>query len=369
MRNFAIVSFVLVIFAGASEGANDGRCREAMAIGLASTQCTTEISQTDKNTKTQLRHYLERLESFGFSGQVLVVDKGHIVVHSGYGGARRDPFKAVSVNTVFDIASLTKQFTAAAILSLEMDGKLKTSDPISKYLDSVPIDKAAITVQQLITHMSGLRRDLVQNATIDFVSRDELIKRTLESKLLAEPGKNFIYSNAGYHLLAAIIEKLSGQSFFNYLNYKLFEPAGMRSTFSQTDRRKKPLAAYPNNEWRELSEYVDRPESWHLFGPSGISSTAGDIRKWTQAIMTNKIFTNEARDKFLARQAPLEEGVFYGCGWFVEKAKNGGDLISSGGDVAGYHSEFRWERQTDRLIIVLTNQDVFGLSGGAVQKR
>lgn len=322
--------------------------------------------QTNKN----LTDYLARAEAYGFSGQVLIAEKGKILLNRGYGLAVRNPPVPITAQTIFDLASLTKQFTAAAILRLEMDGKLKTSDSISRHFDNVPADKSSITIQQLLTHTSGIRREVLQNSSDEIVSRDEMVKRVLESPLIAKPDEKFIYSNAAYHLLGAIIEKKSRQNFSDYLTQYLFKPAGMNSTFSQTDyQRKKSRAAYPYNEWKELSEFYNRPVSWHFFGPSGISSTTEDIYKWTRALENAKVLSKEAKEKFLARQKPLEEGVFYGYGWFVEKSKSSSHLISSGGDLTGYHSEFRWEVDNRRLIIILTNQDIFGLIGGAVQKR
>lgn len=326
------------------------------------------------STAERLDRYMMRLEGFGFSGQTLVMEKGRLLLNKGFGLAKRGPQTVpVTENTVFDIASLTKQFTAAAILHLETEGKLRTNASIAEYLggtNDIPADKAAITIDQLITHTSGLRRDAVSNSSSEIISRDELVRRILESPLAAAPGERFSYSNAGYNLLAAIIERVSGQSFTDYLTQSLFKPAGMRSTFSQTDYvRKTKTAAHPYNEWKELTEFYNRPVSWQFFGPAGISSTAGDLYKWIRALQENKVLSKTARDKFLARHTPLEEGVFYGYGWYIETTKSGSDLISHGGDTTGMYSELRWEPENDRLIIVLTNQDVFGLSGGAVQKR
>lgn len=161
----------------------------------------------------ELNEYIRSLEGFGFSGQVLVMEKGKLLLSKGYGAAKTNPLKPINVQTVFEIASLTKQFTAAAILHLEMEGKLKTEDALTKFFNNVPEDKAAITIQQLITHTSGLPRDVIQNSSTEIVNREETVSRILSAKLTAKPGERYAYSNTGYHLLAAIIEKLSGQSF------------------------------------------------------------------------------------------------------------------------------------------------------------
>src|SRR5262249_25703156 len=131
--------------------------------------------------------------------------------------------------TVFSIGSITKQFTAAAILQLEMQGKLNVQDSISKYLPNVPKDKEAITLHHLLTHSAGLESDF---GATDYepVTREPYIRRALAAKLRSVPGQRYHYANSGYSLLAAIVEIVSGQDYEAYLQENLFKPAGMTKT-------------------------------------------------------------------------------------------------------------------------------------------
>ena len=159
----------------------------------------------------RIHEYLTRATAFGFSGSVLVARDGEIVLHAGYGKADRDAGVPVTPETVFDIGSITKQFTAAAILALEEEGKLRVEDPISRFFDEVPADKRAITVHLLLTHSSGLRGGF--GGDYQRMPRDSLVRLVLDSELLWAPGTRFRYSNEGYSLLGAIVEQLSGRSY------------------------------------------------------------------------------------------------------------------------------------------------------------
>src|SRR5688572_19894399 len=137
---------------------------------------------------------MSRLEAYGFSGSLLVAKGGEVILDRGYGFAdaqRKTPFTA---ETAFDIGSITKQFTAAAILKLEMQGKLGVSDPISKWLEGVPEDKKGITLHHLLTHSAGLED--VFGGDYDEMPRDRLAKAALGSKLLWAPSTRYQYSNA-----------------------------------------------------------------------------------------------------------------------------------------------------------------------------
>jgi CubicO group peptidase (beta-lactamase class C family) len=152
-------------------------------VALAAAPAQSGTSQT-------IDRFLRRAQPFGFSGSILVARHGQVLLAKGYGWADREHRVPHSRETVFPIGSITKHFTAAAILKLEMHGQLKTSDPISKYLPGVPPDKANITIHQLLTHTSGLQSDFGED--YDVVTRDQFLRKVLASKLASEPGKEFI---------------------------------------------------------------------------------------------------------------------------------------------------------------------------------
>jgi CubicO group peptidase (beta-lactamase class C family) len=318
-------------------------------------------------TEKKLADYLRRAAANGFSGQVLVAENGKILLNRAYGLADREKNISNSRDTVFNIASFTKQFTATAILRLETGGKLKTSDAIGIYLENVPADKASITIRELLTHTAALARgpDGKRNT-----GRDETVASILQAPLAAKPGEKFIYSNDGYHLLAAIIEKLSGQTYPQYIAENLFKPAGMRqSGFYQDEKWSKFPVAQSYNEWMKLPSFTEWNKVWN-YGSGSIVSTTSDLYKWFTALSENKVLPKSEKEKLFTKyNVADDDDVFYGYGWFIKTLENGKTLAYHGGDIAGYHSEFRWYVEDHRMIIILTNYELLEPDGVAIQKR
>src|SRR5574338_724703 len=156
-------------------------------------------------TGATLDDYLDRMSRLGWSGSALVARHDTVLLAKGYGLVDRSAGRAVTDSTVFSLGSITKQFTAAAILKLEQEGRLRTADSIGRYLPDVPSDKRGITIHQLLTHTAGLREDY---GASDFepVERAEYIGRVMRTALVTPPGAAYRYSNAGYSLLAAVVE-------------------------------------------------------------------------------------------------------------------------------------------------------------------
>lgn len=164
----------------------------------------------------------------GSSGSLVAAVGGGEAVCRGWGMADRERRTAAGCDTVYDVMSMTKQFTAVAVLTLQMRHELRTSDPISHHLRGVPADKQAITIHHLLTHTAGLVDTL--GGDDERVSRAALVAAALDSDLRTEPGAAYHYSNVGYSLLAAIIQLVSGQGYEEYLAEHLFEPASMTRT-------------------------------------------------------------------------------------------------------------------------------------------
>ncbi len=190
----------------------------------------TSFGQTIKENGTfqQIDNYLSELEKIGFSGSVLIEINNEKIISKGYGFSDKVKQIKNSPNTIFDIGSITKQFTAAAILKLEMQGKLTTEDKLTKFFDNVPKDKESITIHDLLRHQSGLISSVGKD--YEKISKEEFLNKIFSSPLLFEIGTGFSYSNIGYSLLAMIIEKVSGQTYETYLYNNLWKPAQMEMT-------------------------------------------------------------------------------------------------------------------------------------------
>ena len=164
----------------------------------------------------------------GASGTVLVARAGRQVACEGIGSADSAKHIPARCDTAYDIGSITKQFTAAAILKLQMMGRLRVTDPIDRFIDGVPSDKRTITITDLLTMTSGLIDSL--GSDYQPLSREQMLAEAMRSRLLSPPGKAWHYSNVSYSILAAIIEKASGMGYERFLAQYLFRPAGMRQT-------------------------------------------------------------------------------------------------------------------------------------------
>src|SRR5262245_1884520 len=230
-------------------------------------------ARTDAALREELDQLMTRLETYGFSGSLLVARNGKVLLEKGYGWADREHGVPFTAETVFDIGSITKQLTGAAILALEMEGKLKVTDPISKYFPDVPADKAGITLHHLLTHSAGLED--VFGGDFEEMPRDRLVKTALASKLLWPPGTRYRYSNAGFSLLAAVVEIVSGQPYETFLQERLFKPAGLTKTGYRAPKWPSASLAHgysPEGDWGTPLDHAWAPDGpwWNLRGNGGI---------------------------------------------------------------------------------------------------
>jgi CubicO group peptidase (beta-lactamase class C family) len=309
----------------------------------------------------ELDEYMMRLVPAGFSGTVLVADSTGIVLHKGYGWADIITQRPVDTTTVFSIGSLTKQFTAAGILLLESEGKLSLQDTISQFFSDAPVDKKAITIHHLLSHTSGLRFGVLPNDAN--LPREEVVGRILNSNMNSKPGSRYGYSNAGYKLLAAIIETASGRTYREFLRSSFFEPLGMLSTgFTQDTPTETGRIATGYNEWKILGSWTSWSSGW-LDGSGNIVSTAGDLHRWIESQKAGTLLDHDSIQKLFSPHAAISVSMAYGYGWYIAETGSGERVALHGGDVQGYHCEMRWNMQNDLLIIILTNFDLYDESG------
>ncbi|OJJ16264.1 hypothetical protein BKI52_33765 [marine bacterium AO1-C] len=281
---------------------------------------SAQVVLAQKKT-TLIDQYFTKAMKDGFAGVALVAQKGQIIFAKGYGLANREKNIVHDQNSVFDIGSITKQFTGAAILKLEMEGKLKTSDLMSKYLPNVPAEMQKITLHHLLTHSAGLPGGIGQDE--ELISAQAYLKR-LYSERLRESFGSFAYSNAGYSLLAMVVEKVSGMSYEKYLQQKLFKPAGMTQTGYVLPKWKNEnivIGYRGKTRWgatHRKSQY-HKGVTYHLRGNGGIMSTVLDMHKWYKAIKNNTVLSKTATKKYLAKHMLIREGSHYDYGWITEQ--------------------------------------------------
>ena len=327
--------------------------RESLEAAGAKSLFTDSLSRA-------LGAYLEGLEPYGLSGSVLLARDGEVLVRAGYGLADREGNVPATAETVFDIGSITKQFTAAAILRLEEQGKLRVEDTISRFFTGVPAEKRGITVHHLLTHSSGLIGDL--GGDYQVMPRDTLVRRALASELQWAPGTRYDYSNLGYSLLGVIIEQTSGQSYEQYLHQYLLQPAGMSKTGYRIPEWTAHLLAVGYRgaqRWGTPLEHAWAPDGpwWNLRANGGLLSTVGDLYLWHLALQDDRVLTAESRRKFFQPHvAEDEEGrSHYAYGWAVFTTPRQTKLIAHNGGNGYFFADFLRYVDEGVVAIVATN--------------
>jgi CubicO group peptidase (beta-lactamase class C family) len=267
---------------------------------------------------------------------VVVARGGEVLLERGYGMADPGRDLPVSAATVFTTGSITKQFTAAAVLALEATGKLAVGDPISKYLGEVPSDKAAITIHHLLSHQAGFPGAIGDDR--ERIGRDAFVRQALATPLRFAPGSGYEYSNVGFSLAAAIVEKVSGRSYEAFLRETLWLPAGMRETgyhLPQWAPERHAHGQRPDgSDWgTEASNFfTDGGPGWHLLGNGGVLSTTGDMLRWHRALQGESILSAASKAKLYAKHVDEGGGTWYGYGWSIEPTPWGEMVTHNGGN-------------------------------------
>lgn len=335
-----------------------------VATGVALMLCgplRTAFARTPlpEGTVERIDRYLRELESGGFSGAFLLAQGDEVLLAAGYGHADAARGIANTPATVFGTASVTKQFTAAAIVRLEQLGLLDVDDPLTAFFDDVPADKSEITLHQLLTHTSGLPGSLGQDD--EPLGREEMVARAMATPLVAPPGADYLYSDVGYNLLAAVIEIVSGRSNDAVLKTELFDPAGMTDSGYRLDVPAERLAhGYDRFSGADLGSQLERPglddgPYWLLRGAGGVHTTIGDMFAWDRLLAGDEVLSAAARAKLFAPHVAIEDGVHYGYGWGVVETERGTTLLTHSGGSPFTSSQIRRYPDDDVFVYLVSN--------------
>ena len=314
---------------------------------------------------------------FQFNGNVLVAEKGKPIYQQALGYADYSTKRMLNDSSVFELASLSKQFTAMGIMILKERGFLSYNDNIKKFFPRLPYDN--ITIRNLLTHTSGLpsyedqfeknwdRKKIAYNKDII-----EMLQK-LNDTLFFKPGSRWKYSNTGYTLLASIIEKVSGMSYNDFMSKNIFQPLGMAHTFIYNSRRTtKQIPAnyalgYVHSD--SLKRYI-LPDSLPAFdmvyyldgivGDGCVNSTIIDLLKWDRALYTDKLVSNPSLNEMLSplvQTSSSDTSSFYGFGVMVQPNSAKGKVISHTGSWPGYHTMLVRRPDIEETIILLSNNE------------
>jgi D-alanyl-D-alanine carboxypeptidase len=288
---------------------------------------------------------------------VAIVRDGKLVLAKGYGTADVESGLAAGENTPFQLASVTKQFTATAIMTLVEDGKLTLNDTLGKHLPDVPAKWSGVTVRQLLNQVSGIPNytagtQLVQDKNY---TKAEILGLVREAPPAFEPGTNWQYSNTNYFLLGMIIEKVSGKTYADFMRDRIFKPLGMSSTLVNSSGLKINNAAVGHKleggVWKRQTH--DNPSQPWAAG--AIVSTPADMAKWAIAQGDNKLLKKASWDEVWA-SGKLADGkpTGYGFGWRMENAGETG-FLSHGGGIAGFNTYIARFPNDNLSVVVLAN--------------
>ena len=292
---------------------------------------------------------------------VVVLRGGRAVFARGYGLAEVETRTPVAAETNFRLASLSKQFTATAVMLLEAVGRLRYDDPIGPLVPGLPAWARAVTVRQLLTHTAGLPdyEDFVpdsQTAQVHDADVPGLIARATGPKFA--PGSRYDYSNTGYCLLALVVERVSGRRFADFLRERIFLPLGMTATLAFEDGRSTvPHRAFGYTvDSSGAVRRTDQSNTSATLGDGGIYSSTADLAKWDAALERHTLVSADAQR--LAWTPPtLPDGATtqYGFGWFVDRDR-GTMRLKHHGETRGFTNAILRYPERRLTVVVLTNR-------------
>ena len=311
------------------------------------------------------RSYLESLSAQGrFSGCALVTLRGRPLVDAGFGFANKEENRANRPDIMFQIASVSKQFAAGAILLLQEQGRLSVQDRIATWIPTCPEEWGTITIHHLLTHTSGIVhwRDLPELDVTKPMDREGLIRLFQSKSLKFSPGKGWAYSSPAYVLIASIVEAITGDSYGRFLQRSIFRPLDLRGTVSGWDSRYEGRLAHGyGNGTRVPSMELDSL----MIGAGDICSTTHDLRSWDDALASpGRLFSMESLNAMFAPHAAIPKSTpgslssraSYGYGWFMENA-HGVRTRYHTGDNPGFRSINAQLPELDAAVILLANDE------------
>jgi D-alanyl-D-alanine carboxypeptidase len=347
-------------------------CQALSVAHCEQSQPNSESVLSDKVDKlVQDKMYSEQIPGLALA----VIKDGKILKARGYGFADVKLKIPVATNTVFRIASLSKQFVATAIMLLVEENKLNLDDPVSKYLDETPSEWKRITIRHLLTHTSGIPDFLNENIWVHtwlYGFDRGVFKAVAARPLHFAPGDEFRYSNSNYHLLGMIIRKVTGEAYGDFLRERIFQPLDMTQTVVSPIKGKIPglaLGYFWKND--RLQPGDNATPAIKAYAGGGVVSAVSDMAKWDAALYTEKLLKQSSLDQMWT-PVGLNDGMKarYGFGWGTTSRSDGEHLIiSHTGNFTGFSSVIYRAVDDQLTVIILDNRhDSYDAVSGLSQK-
>ncbi|MGI8783630.1 MAG: serine hydrolase domain-containing protein [Acidobacteriota bacterium] len=327
-----------------------------LSIGLAT---SLALAQEDPSAKIdRIFEDVNKPESPGVS--VAVIKDGRVVFSKGYGSANLEYAAPITPDTVFHVASVSKQFTAMALVLLEQEGKLALDDDLQKHLPDLPDYGKNVTVRQLLQHTSGIR-DQWQTLAVagwrldDIITQNQILQMLYRQKQLNfDPGSEHLYSNGGYTLAAEVVRRVSGKTLRAFCEERIFKPLGMTHTHFHDDLRmivKNRAVSYRPSR----TGFENAPLNFENVGATSLFTTAEDLARWLDNFRDPKVGGRAAVER-LQEQAVLADGkkISYALGVSVDEQR-GLKRVSHGGGDAGFRSVVTWYPELNLGVALVSN--------------
>lgn len=296
----------------------------------------------------------------GFNGTVLVTKYDQVIYKGAFGYADFYRKDTLTTQTAFQLASVSKQFTAMAIMMLKEQGHLNYDDSIQQFIPDFPYQ--GITIRQLLTHRAGLSNytyfsdELWPDRKIS-ITNDDVLNLMAEHRpqVYYQPNTHYDYSNTGYFLLATIAARASGMPFATFMQKHIFEPLQMNNTFTYSDSLNldsgNVATGHTRNKRKRTPDYLDT-----VLGDKGIFSTVEDLYKWDQALYTQKLVKRETLEEaFSGSLIKKKKKEDYGFGWRIRQLEQGDTVVYHAGLWHGYNTYMLRNPKDHSALIVLSN--------------
>jgi CubicO group peptidase (beta-lactamase class C family) len=324
------------------------------------------FTQSSYAQKSELALKIDKLMIENYSSAkpgaaILVAQSDHVIIRKGYGKASLSAGKDITPQSVFRIGSLTKQFTAVAILKLIKEDKLSLQDKIIKYLPEYKPQGELVTIENLLNHTSGITdyTGILNLRSAENKAAPKTIQQRFNDfssvPLEFTPGEKYKYSNSGFFILGMIIEKVSGISYGEYIEKNLFTPLKMKSSYYDGAKKSIPNKAVGYNQTEKGFEEAAHVDSSMPFAAGAIGTTVEDLWKWNQAVFKYQVLPKSILEKAW-QSTTLTNGikVSYGYGWSLARIDNL-KVIEHGGGIDGYLSYILYVPEEKVFITILTN--------------
>jgi CubicO group peptidase (beta-lactamase class C family) len=341
--------------------------RVILVLLLLSVPGVVMAAHTKSRMESRMDELFQDYNKPGVPGaSVIVVRKGKVVFAKGYGLADVEGHVPCATNTNFRLASVTKQFTAMAVMILAERKRLSLNETLADFFPEFPAYGRTITVRQLLTHTSGLidYEDVIpKGTTIPVLDRDVLRLLLQQDKTYFPPGTKFRYSNSAYALLALIVEARSGQMFARFLKLNIFEPLKMENTLAY----EQGMSLIPNRAFGYTAEgsafqRTDQSLTSSVLGDGGIYSSVVDLRKWDAGLRAGKLVKKKTLEQIFAPGPESDHpGTRYGFGWYTGEYRGAGEIWHSG-TTRGFSTRIVRYPDKGSAVIILTNRNEAQLS-------